>query len=176
MKNFVLGCVCAIILLGAVTIVSASERKIIPNAFPIIVNGEQRGVAAYNIDGSTFVGLRSIAELIDGVDVDFVDGKIIINSSGSDNLNSANSHIWVEIINGVQYVPAFMINRPSGTGWDFPDGVGGVLNLIDFSGTGLTTIALLENIPYITHNGAMHIPLNFYENTLRPLIESLTAN
>jgi len=82
--------------------------------------------------------------------------------------------MWTQDINDIKYIPAFMTNRPMGVDWEFPSGIGGVLNLVDNRGTGLTPKVLLKDIPYDIYNDLIHIPLDFYENDFKLFLENLT--
>ena len=177
-SHFVLGFLLGALLFGAGTAV-ALERSVVPNPFRIFVDGQERAVEAYLINDRTFLHLRGIAELFEGVEVDFTDGEIIINTNGSGDLTISNdsnantetsSGVWIETINGINYVPALMITRPVSLGWDFPDGAEGQMNLVEFGEHTFTVV--LENIPRIVHSQITFIPLTFYESTLRPLFDS----
>jgi hypothetical protein len=54
--------------------------QIIPNPFPILVNGEKVDVEGYNINGSTYLKTRDTANILDA-DIDFKDKTIYIETS-----------------------------------------------------------------------------------------------
>jgi len=89
MRKFILGFLLGALMFGTLTLM-ASDRSIVPNPFRILVDGQERQVEAYLIDGRTFLQLRGIAELLDNVEVDFVDGEIIINTKNESGANTNN--------------------------------------------------------------------------------------
>lgn len=57
MKKIVFGIILGIFLSSGVTY-AAVELKVVPNPFPVIINGDAVEVEGYNIDGYTFLKLR----------------------------------------------------------------------------------------------------------------------
>ena len=79
MKKILLGFIVGVCATIGLTVFA--ELVIIDNPFPIFVNGVQQDVKAYNIDGSTYLPLRRLAELLN-VKIDFNDqNEIIIGQS-----------------------------------------------------------------------------------------------
>jgi hypothetical protein len=58
-KKFIAGFVACLLLTAGMT-VFAAEYKIIPNPYPILVNGQAQNIEAYNIDGATYVKLSKV--------------------------------------------------------------------------------------------------------------------
>ena len=171
MKKFILGFLCAMFLFGAITIVAASERSIVPNVFPIFVNGEQRDVAAYNIDGSTFVGLRSVAELIDGVEVDFVDGNIVINSIDIDGTERVlGEGALIVVVGGAEYVMMFSMSSTCNTyrlGFDHENQN---LFIAEMNEHFDVVNVIVDNIPFRVYQYRTVIPLTFFNAYVGPIL------
>ena len=56
-----------------------------PSDISVFVDGSETKVKAVNINGSNFVPIRYLANMIEGSRIDFNDGKIIINTSPAEN-------------------------------------------------------------------------------------------
>lgn len=80
MKKYVIGFLAGIIASISITTFAAVELNIIPNPFPVIINGVQQEVTGYTIDGRTYLKLRDFEKA--GLKVDFDDTKkqIIVTS------------------------------------------------------------------------------------------------
>lgn len=76
---------CGIIIgaVAAVSITAFAEYVIVPNSFPVKVNGQTVQVEGYNINDSTYFKLRDVADAVGGFDVDFIDGTITIQSDSA---------------------------------------------------------------------------------------------
>lgn len=85
MKKFISGLIIGIMItisIGAFAEGGLGDLVIKHNPFPIIVNGTQEDVEAYNIDGFTFLKIADIARALDNaVDVKFDEVKREINIS-----------------------------------------------------------------------------------------------
>lgn len=171
------------ILIGAVTtlsITALAEYIVVPNSFPVKVNGQTVQVEGYNINDSTYFKLRDVADAVGGFEVGFEDNAIIVNtpqkptpepialSTAKPDLSPLPEVATVEK-NGVQYVNKDDIE-------DMLKNIG--LGDYEFSLTyfydrtrhdGMT---LLENIPYFQENENL-IPADYYINTIVPVINSL---
>lgn len=73
---------CGIVIgaVAAVSVTALAEYVIVPNSFPVKVNGQTVQVEGYNINDSTYFKLRDVADAVGGFDVDFVDGTIMVKS------------------------------------------------------------------------------------------------
>lgn len=72
------------ILIGAVatlSITALAEYIINPNPYPVKVNGQTVQIEGYNINDSTYFKLRDISSVIDGINVDFKDGAVTIDTA-----------------------------------------------------------------------------------------------
>lgn len=63
MKKFISGLVVGIIIAVAVTAFAAAELNIVPNPFPVLVNGTKTEVEGYNINGYTFLKLADFKKV-----------------------------------------------------------------------------------------------------------------
>lgn len=74
------------IIIGAVATVSitaVAQYIVVPNSFPVKVNGQTVQVEGYNINDSTYFKLRDVADAVGGFDVDFVDGTIMVKAENA---------------------------------------------------------------------------------------------
>lgn len=61
------------------------------NPFKVCLNGEEVNIKGYNIDGNTYFKLRSVASIVGGFNVDFVNDTIIISDGEYSGGNTDNS-------------------------------------------------------------------------------------
>lgn len=80
MKKFICGLVAGTVLTSLVGAYAVSE--IYENPYPIYVNGEQKEIHGYNIDGYSYFKLRDIAEATNGFNVDFQNDSVVIDTTG----------------------------------------------------------------------------------------------
>jgi len=83
-RQFVAGFVVCLILLSAIFISGFAEGfTVLPNPYPITLNGAEITVEAYNINGFTFLKLADVGKAIPGTTVKFneIDERIEINSA-----------------------------------------------------------------------------------------------
>ncbi len=80
MKKFICGLVAGTVLTSLVGAYAVSE--IYENPYPIYVNGEQKEIQGYNIDGYSYFKLRDIAEATGKFDVDFWNDNVQISQDG----------------------------------------------------------------------------------------------
>lgn len=87
MKKYLSGLITGIIISLSIT-VFAAEFNIIPNPYPILIEGTKTHIEAYNIDGSTYLKLKDLEKT--GLSVKFENSTILINStfSGISNLEA----------------------------------------------------------------------------------------
>lgn len=79
MKKFICGLVAGTVLTSLVGAYAVSE--IYENPYPIYVNGEQKEIQGYNIDGYSYFKLRDIAEATGKFDVDFQNDRVVIDTT-----------------------------------------------------------------------------------------------
>ena len=57
------------------------KMRVNPNPFPIVVNGEEKDISSYNIDGYTYLRLRGVVDAVNAeVDFDNSTKTILINT------------------------------------------------------------------------------------------------
>jgi hypothetical protein len=79
MKKFFAGLITGVLISLSVTAFAAVQLKVVPNPFPVFINGDQAQVDAYNINGSTYLKLSDLKTA--GLDVTFADSKINVFSA-----------------------------------------------------------------------------------------------
>ena len=176
MRNFICGLIVGVILI--IGTIAFAEFIVSENQFPILVNGEQQDIESFIINDRTFLPLRALGDIL-GVSVDFREGIILVDTNiTNENVDEvANDErqftsdglpLWD---NGGVYMGfiSAILNR-IGTGH---------MIISPISGDDGTTYTIylrgepqLENIARIPRTN--EIPLDFYEEVLRPFIESLT--
>ena len=83
-KQFVAGFAICLILLSAIFITGFAEGfTVLPNPYPITLNGAEISVEAYNINGFTFLKLADVGKAIPGTTIKFneINEVIEINSA-----------------------------------------------------------------------------------------------
>lgn len=171
------------VLIGAtatLSITALAEYIVVPNSFPVKVNGQTVQVEGYNINDSTYFKLRDIADAVGGFEVGFEDNAIIVNTpsqptatpvptpTAKDNL-APLPEVEIEIIDGAEYVRKSNIEK-------MLDVLG--LGQYKFSATYFYNDLLddgstiLSNIPHHPTNNEL-IPIDYYNSTIIPTIHTL---
>jgi hypothetical protein len=96
MKKYLSGLLTGIIVSLSIT-VFAAEFNIIPNPYPILIDGVQTEVEGYNIDGSTFLKLKAFEKA--GLEIAFENNNILINTQSKETSTLKTSSIIDEDIN-----------------------------------------------------------------------------
>ncbi len=78
MKKFISGLIVGLLVSVSLT-AFAVQLKVVPNPFPVFINGSESKVDAYNINGSTYLKLADLKTA--GLDVKFADSKINVTSA-----------------------------------------------------------------------------------------------
>ncbi len=183
------------ILIGAVTtlsITALADYIVVPNSFPVKVNGQTVQVEGYNINDSTYFKLRDVADAVGGFEVGFKDNTIIINTPNKptpspvptpathsasditivkgedgDDYTSDGLRIWY--VDDIPYIQKGSIQekiKEKGIlGYSFSTS-----SLVKAEDTGYKGI--IENIPLCPSNSQL-IPFEFYTSTILPLIDTL---
>lgn len=180
MKKFILGFITGGIICATAT-GFAVEYAVTANPFPVAVNGTETAIEGYNINDNTYFKLRDVADAVGGFNVGFSDNTITIDtdtaaqptptptvkpSTASDL--SPLPELKTEQRDGVQYVSSYDIE-------DMLKGIG--LNDYAFAVDYFYNVndplnPLLKDIPLYEH-GIDLIPLDYYNSTIVPLINSL---
>lgn len=86
-KEFILGIVIGGIIFGGLTIFADELLNVMVNPFKIMVNGTEKNIEGYNINGRSYFKLRDIGEQV-GFDVDFKEDTILIDTSNEDDITT----------------------------------------------------------------------------------------
>lgn len=165
------------ILIGTITtlsITALAEYIVVPNSFPVKVNGQTVQVEGYNINDSTYFKLRDVAAAVGGFEVGFEDNAIIVNTPSQPTPAptptakadlSPLPELPIEKRDGKEYVSAIDVN-------DMLKNIGlskySVLGSAFYNNDDILN-PLLNNIPHYTDL----IPLDYYTSTIVPIINSL---
>ena len=84
-KQFIVGFVAGSVLFGSIG-AFASNFTVVPNTFPVVMNGDAISMEGYNMKGNTYFKLRDIADKIGGFDVDFKNNTIIVETEKKEKL------------------------------------------------------------------------------------------
>lgn len=170
------------ILIGAIatlSITALADYIVNPNTYPVLVDGQEVGIEGYNINDNTYFKLRDIGDKM-GFSVDFADNTIIINSTTSTPEPeptpiptarpglSPLPELPTETRQGVEYVSKYDINDMlESIGLDDFSIIGN-----DFYNNADVLNPLITDIP-IYEQGIDLIPLDYYNSTIVPIINSL---
>ncbi len=149
------------------------------NSINVQLEGKPVEVNSILYEGSTYLPMRKIAELV-GKDVEWISETKTANITESKKENVQVESMNIEIINGKEHYAADDINNlltvaPKGyVLW--PSGRAGsgehILTLSLFVGKlGREEKRLIENVPYIMNRGRAYIEKAYYEQTILPLIK-----
>ena len=185
MKKFILGFLLGALMFGFISVAATATHNIIPNPFRILVDGEKRVVEAYLINDRTFLQLRGVGYLFDGVEIDFVDGVIIIET---DNATDANRELQREYarqrqqehqqhiagannnIDTTNYITVRELgDKLEGSSFWLvfcPDNI----NLMLMDGFGGDAVVVIEDIPFEVFNDRTHIPRSFIDSHMQPFL------
>lgn len=105
-RDFVIGVLTGAVLFGSFTAI-ASNYDIYPNPFKILVNGNERYIEGYNINGYSYFKLRDVGDEI-GFSVDFKEDTIMIDNGLKPTTSTNDDELWYSyvMINGVDYIVA----------------------------------------------------------------------
>jgi glycerophosphoryl diester phosphodiesterase len=185
MKKFFAGLITGLLISISVTAFAAVQLKVVPNPFPVFINGDQAQVDAYNINGSTFLKLADLKQT--GLDVKFADSKINVLSTFAatdptdytvPEIDNSNNYVNPKILfdgdnftlttykdlkalkyNGKTYVSSFSLYKLKNIKTKIP-GKNGIRQLY------LNNQLILETtdanpINYVSYNGDTYFNINF---------------
>lgn len=89
MKKFFAGLITGIIIAISFTTYAAVQLKVVPNPFPVFINGDKAQVDAYNINGSTY--FKGTDFKAAGLDVEYNKDKKQIEVKSTSGLKDNNS-------------------------------------------------------------------------------------
>ena len=179
MKKFILGFITGGIICATAT-GFAVEYAVTANPFPVAVNGTETAIEGYNINDNTYFKLRDVADAVGGFDVGFSNDTITIDTDTAAEPTptptvkpsttdlSPLPELKTEQRDGVQYVSKYDIN-------DMLKSIGLENYLIigySFYNNDDVLNPILTDIPLYEH-GVELIPLDYYNTTIIPLINSL---
>lgn len=177
MKNkFILGFITGGIICATAT-GFAVEYAVTANPFPVAVNGTETAIEGYNINDNTYFKLRDVADAVGGFNVGFSDNTITIDTDTAAQPTptptvkpsttdlSPLPELPIEKRNGIEHVSSIDVNDMLKT-----------IGLNDYSILGDSFYnnndvlnPLLTEIPHYID----FIPLDYYNSTIVPLINSL---
>lgn len=180
MKKFILGFITGGIICAAVT-GFAVEYAVTVNPFPVKVNGVETSIEGYNINDNTYFKLRDVADAVGGFQVGFTDNTITIDTRAAATPEpeptpiptarpglSPLPELPTETRQGVEYVSKYDINDMlESIGLDDFSIIGN-----DFYNNADVLNPLITDIP-IYEQGIDLIPLDYYNSTIVPIINSL---
>lgn len=195
-KEFILGLILGGFIFTSISTFADEIYNVIINPFKVTVNGTEKNIEGYNINGSTYFKLRDIGKYV-GFNVDFENEVIQIETTNQIDVKSSNTQkgfydtvfeIWdnthklnnIAIIekNGEIYLEGGMVSC-IGTAGSTVDKYYKVMNNIvfraddnymwlDSQSTGET---LTEKIPIYEINNNLYIKQSDFENTIKPQID-----
>lgn len=172
------------VLIGAtatLSITALAEYIVVPNSFPVKVNGQTVQVEGYNINDSTYFKLRDVADAVGGFEVGFEDNAIIVNTPSQPTTAptpaptakpdlSPLPELPIERRNGIDYVNTAdiekMLKELGLSQYKFT-----LFSFIDENDPNPFN-SLLSDIPHC-ENDILLIPLDYYTSTVVPVINSL---
>lgn len=180
MKKFILGFLLGAMLFGSGIAFAEELLKVVPNPFPVLINGTKTVVDGYNINGSTYLKLRDFEKAGLGVEFNSQNSQIeitsdIIASEVTSEGEKAMSEIITQTPDGItnidtwegqQYIGALYIrNKIREKGYDFTKPMG-----FDKWQIIKGDVVVLDNVPTTKAYGRDNVEVNYYINTILPLI------
>lgn len=180
MKNkFILGFITGGIICATAT-GFAVEYAVTANPFPVAVNGTETAIEGYNINDNTYFKLRDVADAVGGFNVGFSDNTITIDTDTAAEPTptptvkpsttdlSPLPELPIEKRNGIEHVSSIDVNDMlKSIGLEKYSIIGS-----DFYSDDDIWNPILSNIP-LCEDGIGLIPLDYYNSTIVPLINSL---
>jgi hypothetical protein len=108
-KQLITGIIIGFIMAFATTTFAAVELKILPNPYPILVNGVEQAIEGYNINGSTYLKLAGVGKAT-GSQVKFngeakqIEITTIPTPASEQNIKKENDGMAAEIIDSKIWV------------------------------------------------------------------------
>lgn len=193
LKKFIIGFIVGALMFSIIPVMAEGELSVVPNPFPVLIDGEVAEVEGYNINGYTFLKLADFGKA--GLTVKFneTDKQIEISSTekaiitpepipdkGDDVVSDKQVYeengYKVIMDNEVEYYSWKSICdniEPKGYNIGY-DKTGDSMFLIKYNTIKKSTAdstKILESIPYKIFNDATHIPKDYYLNKILPLIK-----
>jgi hypothetical protein len=184
LQGFIIGFMVCALLFGGVAF--AAELNIVPNPFPVLINGSPATVEGYNINGYTFLKLGDFKQA--GLVVKFNEtDKVIeitnetqalapvgevntVSETATSNLRTSQKDGYLIFLYGnAEYINAASIEAKS-LSYRF-DYIGSTLNLYRCENGDLTNKELvLENVTYNKIGDMDLMEYAYFQNTILPLL------
>jgi len=193
LKKFIIGFIVGALMFSIIPVMAQEGLTVVPNPFPVVIDGVVTEVEGYNINGYTFLKLADFGKA--GLTVKFneTDKQIEISSTkkavitpepipdkGDDVVSDKQVYeengYKVIMDNEVEYYSWKSICdniEPKGYNIGY-DKTGDSMFLIKYNTIKKSTAdstKILESIPYKIFNDATHIPKDYYLNKILPLIK-----
>ncbi len=193
MKKFIIGFIVGALMFSIIPVMAQEGLTVVPNPFPVLIDGVVTEVEGYNINGYTFLKLADFGKA--GLTVKFneTDKQIEISSTEKaiitpepipDKGDDVVSDVQVYEENGYKVIMDNEVEyyswksicdniEPKGYNIGY-DKTGDSMFLIKYNTIKKSTAdstKILESIPYKIFNDATHIPKDYYLNKIFPLIK-----
>ena len=193
LKKFIIGFIVGALMFSIIPVMAEGELSVVPNPFPVLIDGEVAEVEGYNINGYTFLKLADFGKA--GLTVKFneTDKQIEISSTEKaiitpepipDKGDDVVSDVQVYEENGykvimdneVEYyslksIGEYIYDKGYNIGYDKSKDRLFLLRYNTPSKSSDNITIILENIPFRVFNDATHIEKDFYINKIFPLIK-----
>lgn len=172
MKKYISGLLTGIIIATSFTVFAAVQLKVIPNPYPVLVNGTKANVQGYNINGSTYLKLSDLK--VAGLDAKFDKKQITINKTSAelDATKQTSDLLKIYTFENIDYVSLrevcakynkFTFGRAEGT--SSTEKIMAFMNKSDNK-------ELLYNLEYKVYGGSTYVTKDYYMSTLLPIIRA----
>ena len=193
MKKFIIGFIVGALMFSIIPVMAQEGLTVVPNPFPVVIDGVVTEVEGYNINGYTFLKLADFGKA--GLTVKFneTDKQIEISSTkkavitpepipdkGDDVVSDKQVYeengYKVIMDNEVEYYSWKSICdniEPKGynIGYDKTEDSMFLIKYNTIKKSTADSTKILESIPYKIFNDATHIPKDYYLNKILPLIK-----
>ena len=190
MKKFIIGFIVGALMFGIIPVMAQEGLTVVPNPFPVVIDGVVTEVEGYNINGYTFLKLADFGKA--GLTVKFneTDKQIEISSTkkavitpepipdkGDDVVSDVekfeeNGYQGIRV-DGVEYysmksIADSIYDKGYNIGYDRNEDS---LFLIKYNGAKKNSTRILTGIPYKVFDGATHIEKSYCLNEILPLVK-----
>lgn len=187
MKKFILGFITGGIICAAVT-GFAVEYAVTANPYPVKVNGSETAIEGYNINDNTYFKLRDVADAVGGFEVGFSDNTITINTETVSEPTDAPAAAVTSTPLNSQGLPLFTsdglrITYVENVPFVNKAGIENKMEYMRITDYVFATNSLMNNVTLKTvltdiptsETSTSLIPLDYYNSTLLPFLNSLKA-
>lgn len=190
LKKFIIGFIVGALMFGIIPVMAQEGLTVVPNPFPVLIDGVVTEVEGYNINGYTFLKLADFGKA--GLTVKFneTDKQIEISSTkkavitpepipdkGDDVVSDIekfeeNGYKGIRV-DGVEYysmksIADSIYDKGYNIGYDRNEDS---LFLIKYNGAKKNSTRILTGIPYKVFDGATHIEKSYCLNEILPLVK-----